>query len=200
MAIGLPTEQLRGRIGSYLDEVQRLLLETNNFDAIQDDLAFAATASVVIQQFDATPENIQMLVDQLEDDGAIAHGIATSLLQKLSNAHDRLASGDFEAALGLVTAFVNEVRAQSGKHIDADAAEGLVAYASYVGGLLDSQPALEVEQVAINGRAGQRSNVQTLAFQFSRDTNLQGLIDTGEITEVVRFVAPTDGAAAPAGG
>jgi hypothetical protein len=57
--------------------------------------------------------------------GPGANGIANSLTQKFSNVQDKIARGDLTAALGQIKAFVNEVNAQTGKHITPATAAAL---------------------------------------------------------------------------
>ncbi|MFO7899372.1 MAG: Ig-like domain-containing protein, partial [Planctomycetota bacterium] len=45
---------------------------------------------------------------------------------------------------------------------------------------------LRVTELIVNGGAEQRSNVETVALVFADDTNLQALIDSGQIGEAVR--------------
>jgi hypothetical protein len=59
-------------------------------------------------------------------------GILNSLLQKLDNAQKSLNKGQTNAAINKLNAFINEVQAQSGKHITTEAAALLVADAQWV--------------------------------------------------------------------
>jgi hypothetical protein len=75
-------------------------------------------------------------IDRLEETGGIMdHEIANALRQKIRNAQVALASGNTNAVHGILSAFMNQVRAQRGKKITLDAADSLTAYASL---LLDS--------------------------------------------------------------
>ena len=59
-------------------------------------------------------------------------GVANSLRAKLANARASLAAGDGNGARGLLGAFLNDVRAQRGKQIDAAVADDLMAYDLYL--------------------------------------------------------------------
>jgi hypothetical protein len=54
-------------------------------------------------------------------------GLTTSLAAKMQNAFNAAHRGDTATSLSLLNAFSSEVRAQTGKHIDAFAAEVLLA-------------------------------------------------------------------------
>jgi hypothetical protein len=67
------------------------------------------------------------------DEGRIDnHGILNSLLQKLNSAQAVLDLGDVEEAIDLLGAYINELEAQSGKHVTAEAAALLIADAQWV--------------------------------------------------------------------
>lgn len=59
-------------------------------------------------------------------------GIAQSLLQKLDAALAARDRGATTAAVNLLQAFIREVQAQSGKHIDADHAAHMIMHANEV--------------------------------------------------------------------
>ena len=59
-------------------------------------------------------------------------GVATSLMAKLDAAQAAFDKGQTDVAINLVNAFVNEVKAQSGKFIVADHADHLVMHAQMV--------------------------------------------------------------------
>jgi hypothetical protein len=59
-------------------------------------------------------------------------GILNSLTKKPENAQKDLDKGKTDTAINKLTAFVNEVSAQSGKHITAEAANLLIADAQWV--------------------------------------------------------------------
>jgi predicted secreted Zn-dependent protease len=73
-----------------------------------------------------TPTSI--LQDMIADlDFADNQGVANSLQQKLRAAIDAIASGNTRAAKGKLRAFINEVKAQSGKAFTEDEANGFMA-------------------------------------------------------------------------
>ena len=62
----------------------------------------------------------------------LPHGIETSLLSKLEAAEAALAAGDSGTACASLGAFVNEVRAQSGKKIPVADAQAAIAAAERI--------------------------------------------------------------------
>jgi 2',3'-cyclic-nucleotide 2'-phosphodiesterase (5'-nucleotidase family) len=70
--------------------------------------------------------NVESLIGALEQmyaDGLITNaGVYNSLMKKLEGAQDALAKGNAKAAENMLEAFANELAAQAGKKIDADAA------------------------------------------------------------------------------
>ena len=80
-----------------------------------------------------TPESIKGDVTQFLQSGAINNGgIANSLLAKLDTAAAKRASGDCSVAANLYAAFINDLQAQSGKHVTAAAAAIMIADAQYL--------------------------------------------------------------------
>ena len=78
-------------------------------------------------------QNLISIVNRLLAEGKIDNaGIANSLIKKLENAQKSLDKGQLKAAVNQLNAFINEVQAQSGKHIAADAASLLIADAQYI--------------------------------------------------------------------
>ena len=59
-------------------------------------------------------------------------GVANSLLAKLDAAQAAQDSGQMKTAINLLGAFIHEVQAQSGKHIDQTHAQHMVAHAQVV--------------------------------------------------------------------
>jgi hypothetical protein len=77
--------------------------------------------------------SFQFFIDRLEATGGITnHGVANSLRSKLANAHQELLLGHFDAVHGILGAFISEVHAQSGKKITVEAADDLMAFASFL--------------------------------------------------------------------
>jgi len=92
----------------------------------------SATASVtftVIATIQSTIADTQRAYDEGWIDN---HGILNSLLQKLNNAQAALDLGDVEEAIDLLGAYINELEAQSGKHVTAETAALLIADAQWV--------------------------------------------------------------------
>jgi hypothetical protein len=82
---------------------------------------------------------IAELIGEVEELG-LPHGIARSLLAKLGGAQRRLDAGNLAAACDKLGAFANEVRAQTGKRIDAAEAAELVSQVSAVRASLGCGP------------------------------------------------------------
>jgi virginiamycin B lyase len=65
-----------------------------------------------------TPGGLSMVVGQLLTAGCIDNsGIANALIAKLSAAQAAIAAGDIKTATNILSAFIDQVSAQSGKHI-----------------------------------------------------------------------------------
>ena len=80
-----------------------------------------------------TPDSIKNDVGQFRASGAIDNGgIAKSLLAKLDAAAAARARGSCETADNIYQAFINELQAQSGKHVDATAATIMITDAQYL--------------------------------------------------------------------
>ncbi len=90
------------------------------------------TASVTFNVV-VSVQSLQATVNRFFNEGKIDNGgIRTSLLVKLVNAQALLDAGQTRAATNVLRAFINEVEAQTGKHITADAAAVLIADAREV--------------------------------------------------------------------
>jgi hypothetical protein len=79
-----------------------------------------------------TPQSLIDDVNQFAAAGKIAQNEVNSLLSKLASAAKARAKGDCVNAATIYTAFISEVRAQSGKKIDPTAAQILIADAQYL--------------------------------------------------------------------
>ena len=67
------------------------------------------------------------------EDGDISNaGVYNSLLKKLQGAQSKLDNGQAKVAANLLSAFINEVQAQSGKKVSAEAAESLLSDAQWI--------------------------------------------------------------------
>lgn len=94
------------------------------YNQSQQSVAFSVTATL---------ESLIASVNRLASEGMIADkGTLNSLLQKLQNAQASLKKGQTNAAVNKLEAFINEVKAQSGKKINTDAANLLIADAQWV--------------------------------------------------------------------
>jgi hypothetical protein len=77
-----------------------------------------------------TIESLHHCVHHATEMGHITKpGVATSLLAKLDAAQAAFDMGDSTTAVNTLNAFINQVNAQSGKSIDAEHAEHLIAHA-----------------------------------------------------------------------
>lgn len=81
----------------------------------------------------ATMEGLIELINQFLNSGDIDNsGIANSLISKVSNALDAKNSGNEQASDNIMQAFINQVEAQSGKHISTYAVAILINAATYI--------------------------------------------------------------------
>lgn len=87
----------------------------------------AITFSIIV-----TPDSIIADVNEFLAAGKIAQNHAQSLLAKLEAAKDKRAAADCTTASNIYQAFINEVQAQSGKHIDPTAASIMIGDAQYL--------------------------------------------------------------------
>jgi hypothetical protein len=106
-----------------------------NAAAVADEVG--RTRAYLASQFEGGRVSFDGLVDEvgrlvITGPGGIpqARGIRTSLLQKAQNARSRVENGQNEAAANILTAFINEVRAQAGVHIALADADRLVTLAT----------------------------------------------------------------------
>jgi arabinoxylan arabinofuranohydrolase len=81
----------------------------------------------------ATPQSLKDTVDRFYDEGKIDNGgIYNALSKSLEAALAMLNRGQAGTAANKLNAFINLVQAQAGKHIDAMAADVLIADAMWV--------------------------------------------------------------------
>jgi hypothetical protein len=91
------------------------------------------TDQSVIFSVTATIQSLKIYVNRFFQEGKIDNaGIRDSLLAKLQQAQNAIDKGKIPLAINLLNAFINEVQAQSGKHITAEAAKILIADAKWV--------------------------------------------------------------------
>jgi len=79
-----------------------------------------------VTQLPTPRESLQALMDKVKASG-LHQGITNSLLSKLQEALEELNACDIQDALGALQAFINEVRAQSGKKIPVGQANSFIA-------------------------------------------------------------------------
>jgi len=127
-----------------------------------------------------TKPKVQNLIADLEEfyaDGEIKKsGVYNSLLTKLTGALTDLDRGKPKTAINKLEAFINEVKAQSGKQITSDAAFSLLmdaegATTSFINGNLQDYINLEVngKKVTIFGLTNPR------VYRYELPTNIPGL-------------------------
>jgi beta propeller repeat protein len=76
-----------------------------------------------------TGDIIDVIDDALADGSIDNKGIGNALTKKLENAQAAIDNGDFVTAATLLNDFINQVSAQSGKHIDTETADELIQLA-----------------------------------------------------------------------
>jgi DNA-binding beta-propeller fold protein YncE len=87
----------------------------------------------VADTYNATIGSTSAVIDSFLQSGAIDNaGTANSLKAKLDDAQKKIDQGNIKAAENILQAFINEVEAQSGKHITTEVAEILITDARYV--------------------------------------------------------------------
>jgi hypothetical protein len=136
----IPSRELFDLSEEFLSDVTDLLEKTNNFSELSEDLEFGIGALAAAQALENTLEGLGNFIPQLEQSGEILHqGIARSLQAKVDAAQEKLTQGHFENVRRLLSAFIHEVRAQSGKKIMVESANHLVEYASYLRNILEHE-------------------------------------------------------------
>jgi 2',3'-cyclic-nucleotide 2'-phosphodiesterase/3'-nucleotidase len=97
-----------------------------------DNVGNETSASVTFT-VTATSQSLVSSVNRFFTEGLIDNGgTQNSLLQKLGNAQKDIDKGKRNTAINKLEAFINEVQAQSGKHITVEAASLLIADAQWV--------------------------------------------------------------------
>ena len=90
----------------------------------------------LMESYSPLPRTIDELTSAIEElglEGEIDnHGVVTSLPAKLDVAQKLIEEGKTDQAKIILNGFINEVQAQSGKHITPDAAELLLQAAEYI--------------------------------------------------------------------
>ena len=109
-----------------------LTLGTHTFNLNSvDNVANADTATVTFSII-VTAQSIKDEVKYFRSIGAITQDEATSLLQKLNAAAAYRTKHDCKDANAIYRNFINELRAQTGKKVTAQAASILIADAQYL--------------------------------------------------------------------
>jgi hypothetical protein len=119
--------------GQMVNLLTDLSVGTHTFQvAARDQVGNPASSSVVFSIM-VTAQSIMADIPQFLDNGSINNnGIANSLLAKLSAAQNARSKGNCKEAANNYQAFINEVSAQSGKHITVTAAAILIGDAQYL--------------------------------------------------------------------
>ena len=119
--------------GVPINLLTELKLGTHAFMVTATDNVNNTDSSSVTFTIIITPDSIKCDVNQFLQSGAIKNkGNADSLLAKLDAAAAARARGQCSTAANIYRAFINELQAQSGKHVDAAAAAIMIADAQYL--------------------------------------------------------------------
>lgn len=98
-----------------------------------EDIPFAAVDGYFISITEPTVNSLIRLVQNSFDSSSIDdEGVRTALLSKLSAARTKIETGQTKTAENLLKAFLNQVSAQSGKHITPEVADILIKSAEYI--------------------------------------------------------------------
>ena len=180
---GFPSNDIVETIESYIAEIRGLMLDTNNIDALASHLDFAYSSLLAFQQFEVDAASLATIIHEFVVNGQIANkGIANSLQQKTSNFERKMTDGEFDAARGILGAFINELRAQKGKHVSISAAEDLLGFASYIHGLLGNSA---FAGIAI-GAMGSENGVGFSSTVVMGDSNSDNHFDQKDILQVLK--------------
>ena len=110
-----------------------LTLGTHAFNLNSVDNVDNADTSTVTFSIIVTAESIKDEVNQFFAMGAIRNeGVANSLLAKLNSAANARARGNCNGAANIYRAFINQLRAQTGRAVTAQAANILITDAQYL--------------------------------------------------------------------
>jgi hypothetical protein len=119
--------------GQTISLLTQLTLGTHTFSVTATDNVNNAATSNVTFTVVVTPDSIKDDVTQFLQSGAIDNGgIANSLLAKLNAAAKARERGDCAGANDIYQAFISELQAQSGKHVDPTAVQIMIADAQYL--------------------------------------------------------------------
>ncbi len=137
----------------YLERIPTLLTQTNPAGFPAGELALSASA------VDATPQTQSQSkepsgIDPLYPALVNNRGIANAMVSKLDAAMRAFERGQFGAAVGGFSAFVNHVQAQRGKHIVLEAADVFIAAAQFVIDSLKQSPNSGSQPPVLDGSDG----------------------------------------------
>jgi len=118
--------------GQAINLLTEMTLGPHTFNVNAVDNVGHASSQAVTFSVIVTPDSIIADVNEFFADGKITQDHAQSMLAKLQAAKDARARGDCTAASNIYNAFINEVQAQSGKHIDPTAATIMIGDAQYL--------------------------------------------------------------------
>jgi len=119
--------------GQSINLLTAMMLGTHTFSVTASDNVNNIGTSSVTFTIIVTPDSIKGDVQQFLQSGAITNGgNANSLLAKLDAAAAARARGQCSVAANIYRAFINELQAQSGNHVDAAAAAIMIADAQYL--------------------------------------------------------------------
>jgi 2',3'-cyclic-nucleotide 2'-phosphodiesterase (5'-nucleotidase family) len=117
----------------FVPDLQALALGSHTVTVTAWDRRENSAAKSVTFKLEVSPASLVDTAKDLYDEGQIdSKGVLTSLVAKLQAAMDLIAAGDVAGAKATLKAFIAAVRAQSGKHIAADAAAQLIADANWL--------------------------------------------------------------------
>jgi len=120
-------------ISGQVIDLYTLALGNHTLTVYAMDKAYNQAMQSVTFSVEATIQSLTSSVSRFLTEGKIDNtGIANSLTMKLKNAQKSLDKGQLKTAVNQLNAFINEVQAQSGKHIAADAAALLIADAQWI--------------------------------------------------------------------
>ena len=130
------TATLNGESVVSGDEIELYTLPLGSYTltvTAVDTVGNSGTAMVTFNVI-ATVGSLQDLVNMFFESGYFysPKGMYTSLIKKLYAAERYINAGQIGDAKGILGAFINHLEAQSGKHVDPDAANILITDAQYV--------------------------------------------------------------------
>ena len=91
------------------------------------------TDDIVVGEREITIDSVIVAIHQYHNSGWIdSLGVKTSLIQKLESTKKNLDKNKVKTAKNILEAIINEIEAQSGKHIDSDIATILIKNVEYI--------------------------------------------------------------------